>query len=140
MWRRSARPASDTFTRVFNAAGPLPDLTGAGEPSRAAMEAGHPVWRFNQHESPVLRPADVAIYVGASNGAHDAAGDSALVVHMGSQAPETLHAIVVLGDVCSEGALLAYGMPVHSTAQWRSLPVRTDRLDALPCGLCAAQI
>jgi hypothetical protein len=49
----------------------------------------------NQHESPTLRPADVAVYAVGPAGDLDAA-----LAHLAVQAAETLHAVLFIGPVC----------------------------------------
>ncbi len=85
-WARAAARGGPLPTRTFSAAA-VPDVSEA-----------RPV--PNQHDSPVLRPADVAVYV------VDAGTVAAAVAHIGAQMVETLHAIVVVGPVCDAGGTL----------------------------------
>lgn len=60
------------------------------------------MWIANQHLSPLVRPADVAVYVSS-----DTQGDlQDLEVHLAVQETETLHAIVVVGPWCRDKSRL----------------------------------
>jgi hypothetical protein len=58
-----------------------------------------------QHDSAELRPADVAVYMAADvEGASGSDSDALrrFSEHVTAQADETLHAVIVYGDVCAE--------------------------------------
>jgi hypothetical protein len=83
-WKRDPH-APSSLTRVFST-DTVPDPRTAGA-----------YWQANQHDSPVLRPADVAVYVASTRTAR------AALQHLAFQANETLHAVMVLGPVCPQG-------------------------------------
>lgn len=58
-------------------------------------------WVSNQHSSPILRPADVAIYVVSP---HSSASDFSK--HVSIQESETLHSFILFGDVCDKSSQL----------------------------------
>jgi hypothetical protein len=81
----------------------LPNLTEAMEqPDKPYIPTGarHPVWQSNQHNSPLVRPADVAVYV--SSGTRAAL--DAVEVHLAVQETETLHALIFIGPVCTDNS------------------------------------
>ena len=90
-WRRRAVEQQHKLTRVFSTAA-VPDFAtlNFSEPDRSA-------WMLNQHDSAHLRPADVAIHVVGPDIEH---GALQLQTHLRVQVTETLHAVLVLGDVC----------------------------------------
>ena len=57
------------------------------------------VWEANQHSSPTLRPADFVVYVVDANVRDDRAR---FLDHVAVQAQETLHAIMLYGNVCGK--------------------------------------
>ncbi len=112
----------------------------------------HPVWVTNQHESPLVRPADVAVYV-----ASDSVADlDSLFVHLAVQETETLHAVIVLGPLCRDDSKLRWVACSRcaSASSCRLVPASVTasgctakymmRMDlehlrtALRCGACAS--
>ena len=84
-WARFLHPPAGRRTRVF-ASPTLPDIKTV-------------VWEANQHSSPTLRPADFVVYVVDANVRDDRAR---FLDHVAVQAQETLHAIMLYGNVCGK--------------------------------------
>ena len=82
-WSRLRRPQQRRSTRVYHA-DTVPD-------------SGCVRWVANQHDSPDVRPADVSVYVVRPRSMRERAW---LLRHVEVQASETLHAVIVYGDVC----------------------------------------
>jgi hypothetical protein len=102
--QRLARRDSEPYdaarrTRLFSVAS-VPDV------SRVA-------WVANQHDSEVLRPADVSLYVLADDVEARGSDLARFEQHLAVQASETLHAVIVVGPVChahSPLRLLLHGL------------------------------
>jgi hypothetical protein len=60
------------------------------------------MWESNQHDSDSLRPSDVSVYFLQRC---NAANLKVFQHHVTVQTNETLHAIIVYGDVCSMSSL-----------------------------------
>jgi hypothetical protein len=58
-------------------------------------------WETKQHSSPILRPADVAVYVVSP---HSALAEFSK--HFSAQESETLHSLILFGDVCDKSSAL----------------------------------
>jgi hypothetical protein len=105
-WRPPPEPTTSSwFTKVYSNPS-LPDLSPGVEnesrPPFVSTGEPHPVWMTNQHLSPLVRPADVAVYV-SSDTERDLED---LAVHLAVQETETLHAIIVVGPWCPDDSRL----------------------------------
>jgi hypothetical protein len=103
-WQRGGAdgPVGHTcYTRVYSDP-TLPDLTSGMDtqagPTNAPSPIPQAVWEANQHQSSLVRPADVAVYVVGDS----RAGLKELKAHLVVQETETLHAILVVGPLCRD--------------------------------------
>ncbi len=118
--------------------------------TQTTVPAVHAVeWQANQHDSELVRPADVAVYVSSSVAGAQAFAES-LRAHLAVQGSEVLHAVVLFGYVCNMYVTVHPSMAgrawvfVDSRAAWfacfvlnvRGMPVTTQPCD-LPLQVCA---
>ncbi len=98
-WRRArtrgAAPSPASLTLVHS---------HAKVPNPRAGAASGRLWMPNQHDSDTLRPADVTVYVSGQGGE----ALDALEAHLRVQETETLHAVIVVGPLCSDSSWLRW--------------------------------